>query len=47
MLYNQTLIRVYVKINPKANELRNRSMCPRITKLLYYMYTNQVCTVNV
>ena len=21
-------------------------MCPRITKLLYYMYTNQVCTVK-
>ena len=24
------------------NVLKNRSMCPRTTKLLYYMYTNQV-----
>ena len=35
-----------VAFNVLFNELRNRSMCPRITKLLYYMYTNQVCTVK-
>ena len=35
-----------VAFNVLFNELRNRSMCPRITKLLYFMYTNQVCTVK-
>ena len=35
-----------VAFNVLFNELRNRSVCPRITKLLYYMYTNQVCTVK-
>ena len=33
-------------LNVLFNELRNRSMCPRITKLLYYRYTNQVCSVK-
>ena len=28
------------------NKLRDRSLCPKITKLLYYMYTNQECTVR-
>ena len=28
------------------NELGNRSMCPRITMVLYYMYTGQVCSVK-
>ena len=32
--------------NVLFNELRYKSMCPRITKLLYYMYTNQVCSVK-
>ena len=35
-----------VAFNVLFNELKNRSVCPRITKLLYYMYTNQVCTVK-
>ena len=35
-----------VAFNVLFNELRNKSMCPRITKLLYYMYTNQVCSVK-
>ena len=36
-----------VAFNVLFNELRNRSMCPRITKLLYYMYTNQVLVSTV
>ena len=24
----------------------DRSLCPKITKLLYYMYTNQECSVR-
>ena len=35
-----------VAFNVLFNELRNKSMCASITKLLYYMYTNQVCTVK-
>ena len=27
-------------------ELRDRSLYPKITKLLYYMYTNQECSVR-
>ena len=33
-------------LNVLFNELRNRSMCPSITKLQYYRYTNQVCSVK-
>ena len=29
-----------------AFKLRDRSMCPRITKLLHHMYTNQSCYVK-
>ena len=28
------------------NELRDRAVCPRIIKLLYFMYTNQSCSVK-
>ena len=28
------------------NELRNWAVCPRIIKLLYFMYTNQSCSVK-
>ena len=35
-----------VAYNVLFKELRNRSMCSRITKLRYYMYTNQVCSVK-
>ena len=35
-----------VAFNVLFNELRDRSMCPRITKLLQYMYTHQSCYVN-
>ena len=35
-----------VAFNVLFNELRDRSLCPKITKLLYYMYTNQECSVR-
>ena len=35
-----------VAINVLFNQLRDRSLCPKITKLLYYMYTNQECSVR-
>ena len=35
-----------VAFNVSFNELRDRSLCPKITKLLYYMYTNQECSVR-
>ena len=43
---SKTFDKVAFNVDLLFNELRNRSMCPRITKLLYYMYTNQVCTVK-
>ena len=35
-----------VAFNVLFNKLRDRSMCPRITKLLHHMYTNQSCYVK-
>ena len=35
-----------VAFNVLFNELCDRSLCPKITKLLYYMYTNQECSVR-
>ena len=35
-----------VAFNVLFNELRYRSMCLRITKLLHHMYTNQSCYVK-
>ena len=35
-----------VAFNVLFNELGARSLCPTITKLLYYMYTNQECSVR-
>ena len=35
-----------VAFNVLFNELRDRSLCPKITKLLYYMYTNQERSVR-
>ena len=35
-----------VAFNVLFNELRDRSLCPKITKLLYYKYTNQECSVR-
>ena len=35
-----------VAFNVLFNKLRDRSMCPRITKLLQHMYTNQSCYVK-
>ena len=35
-----------VAFNVLFNELGDRSLCPKITKLLYYMYTNQECSVR-
>ena len=35
-----------VAFNVLFNELRGRSLCPKITQLLYYMYTNQQCSVR-
>ena len=37
-----------IKLNFKVffNELRDRSLFPKITKLLFYMYTNQECSVR-
>ena len=35
-----------VAFNVSFNELRDRSLCPKITKLLYYMYANQKCSVR-
>ena len=35
-----------VAFNVSFNELRDRSLCPKITKLLYYMYTNQECSIR-
>ena len=35
-----------VACNVLFNELRDRSLCPKITELLYYMYTNQECSVR-
>ena len=32
--------------NVLFNELRDRAVCPRIIKLLYFMYTNQSCSVK-
>ena len=35
-----------VAFNVLFNELRDRSLCPKSTKLLYYMYTDQQCSVR-
>ena len=35
-----------VAFNVQFNELRDRAVCPRIIKLLYFMYTNQSCSVK-
>ena len=35
-----------VAFNVLFNELVDRSLCPKITKLLYYMYTNQECSIR-
>ena len=35
-----------VALNVLFNKLRDCSMCPRITKLLHHMYTNQACYVK-
>ena len=35
-----------VAFNVLFNELRDRSLCPKIAKLLYYMYTNNECSVR-
>ena len=35
-----------VAVHVLFNKLRDRSMCPRITKLLHHMYTNQSCYVK-
>ena len=35
-----------VAFNVLFNELRDHSLCPKITKLLYYMYTHQECSVR-
>ena len=35
-----------VAFNVLFNKLRDRSICPRITKLLHHMYTNQSCYVK-
>ena len=46
LLFGASKVFDKVAFNVLFNELRNRSMCPRITKLLYNMYTNQVCSVK-
>ena len=35
-----------VAFNVLFNELRDRTVCPRIIKLMYFMYTNQSCSVK-
>ena len=35
-----------VAFNVLFNELRDRAVCPHIIKLLYFMYTNQSCSVK-
>ena len=35
-----------VAFNVLFNELRDRAVCPRIIKLLYFMYTKQSCSVK-
>ena len=35
-----------VAFNVLFNELRDRAVCPGIIKLLYFMYTNQSCSVK-
>ena len=35
-----------VAFNVLFNELRDRSLCPKISKFLYHMYTNQECSVG-
>ena len=35
-----------VAFNVLFNKFRDRSMCPRITKLLHFLYTNQSCYVK-
>ena len=35
-----------VAFNVLFNELRDRAVCPRIIKLLYFIYTNQSCSVK-
>ena len=35
-----------IAFNILFNELRDRSLCPKITKLLYYRYTNQECSIR-
>ena len=44
LLFNAS--KAFDKFNVLYNELRDRSMCPRITKLLHHMYTNQSCYVK-
>ena len=36
-----------VAFNVLFNELRDRAVCPRIIKLLYFMYTNHSCSVKL
>ena len=35
-----------IAFNVLLNELRDRSLCLKIRKLLYYMHTNQECSVR-
>ena len=35
-----------VAFNVLFNKLQDRALCPRIIKLLYFMYTNQSCSVK-
>ena len=35
-----------IAFNVSLNELRDRSLCLKIRKLLYYMHTNQECSVR-
>ena len=35
-----------VAFNVLFNELRDRAVCPSIIKLLYFVYTNQSCSVK-
>ena len=46
LLFDATKAFDKVAFNVLFNELRDCSMCPRITKLLHHMYTNQSCLVK-
>ena len=43
LLYHASKAFDKVAFNVLLNELRDRAVCPRFIKLLYFMYTNQSC----